>query len=107
MADDRRQHAVDVEQDGGAARLGAQRGQRVVEGRGGTHATYDRRMPPPDPTTRGGTQTGLARPAPATRGGTQRVLRLAVIGTAAGLFSGLFGVGGGTVVVPLLILWLG
>jgi len=29
------------------------------------------------------------------------------IGTAAGLFSGLFGVGGGSVIVPLLVLRLG
>ena len=36
-----------------------------------------------------------------------RSLRLAAIGTAAGLFSGLFGVGGGIVIVPLLVLWLG
>ena len=36
-----------------------------------------------------------------------RSLKLMAIGTLAGLFSGLFGVGGGTVVVPLLILWLG
>jgi uncharacterized membrane protein YfcA len=37
----------------------------------------------------------------------RRLLLLAGIGTAAGMFSGLFGVGGGTVIVPLLILWLG
>ena len=36
-----------------------------------------------------------------------RRLELLGIGTAAGVFSGLFGVGGGTVMVPLLILWLG
>jgi uncharacterized protein len=36
-----------------------------------------------------------------------RRLKLMTIGTAAGLFSGLFGVGGGTVVVPLLVFWLG
>src|SRR5215212_11591652 len=35
-----------------------------------------------------------------------RTLKLAAIGTAAGVFSGLFGVGGGVVIVPLLILWL-
>jgi uncharacterized membrane protein YfcA len=36
-----------------------------------------------------------------------RLLRLAAIATAAGAFSALFGVGGGTIIVPLLILWLG
>jgi uncharacterized membrane protein YfcA len=36
-----------------------------------------------------------------------RTARLALIGTLAGVFSGLFGVGGGSVIVPLLMLWLG
>jgi uncharacterized membrane protein YfcA len=36
-----------------------------------------------------------------------RTAKLVATGTLAGLFSGLFGVGGGTVMVPLLILWFG
>jgi uncharacterized membrane protein YfcA len=38
---------------------------------------------------------------------SSRLAKLAVIGTLAGAFSGLFGVGGGTIIVPLLIFWLG
>jgi uncharacterized membrane protein YfcA len=36
-----------------------------------------------------------------------RTLQLAAVGTVAGLFSGIFGVGGGVVIVPLLGLALG
>lgn len=39
--------------------------------------------------------------------GPRRSLELVAIGTLAGLFSGLFGVGGGSVIVPLLVLRLG
>jgi uncharacterized membrane protein YfcA len=42
-----------------------------------------------------------------TPAASSRTLKLAVIGTAAGAFSGLLGVGGGSVIVPLLIIWLG
>lgn len=35
-----------------------------------------------------------------------RTLKLGAIGTAAGAFSGLLGVGGGSVIVPLLLVWL-
>ena len=37
----------------------------------------------------------------------RRTLQLAAVGTVAGLFSGLFGVGGGVVIVPLLAYVMG
>jgi uncharacterized protein len=46
----------------------------------------------------------IDRPTPST---PNRALKLMGIGTLAGLFSGIFGVGGGTVIVPLLVLWMG
>src|SRR3712207_4805396 len=39
--------------------------------------------------------------------GRRRWWTLAAIGNAGGAFSGLFGIGGGVVMVPLVILWLG
>ena len=43
----------------------------------------------------------------ATRPSRRDAAELTTIGIAAGFFSGLFGVGGGTVMVPLLVLWRG
>ncbi|TMK28134.1 MAG: sulfite exporter TauE/SafE family protein [Actinobacteria bacterium] len=64
---DRRERAVDVEQDRGALGLLGQQGDEV-------HAAYD------------------------------TAVRLVLIGLVAGFFSALFGVGGGIIVVPLLLL---
>ena len=83
VPDDRGQDAVDVEQDGAAGRIGPQGGERVGERDRVRHVPSMPAMPP------------------------GRTLALAVTGTAAGVFSGLFGVGGGVVIVPLLVLWLG
>jgi uncharacterized membrane protein YfcA len=44
---------------------------------------------------------------PAGESPDHALLKLAAIGTIAGVFSGLFGVGGGTIIVPLLIFWFG
>jgi hypothetical protein len=38
--------------------------------------------------------------------GRRRLLLLVAVGLISGLMSGLFGIGGGTVTVPLLLLWL-
>src|SRR4051812_4146310 len=38
---------------------------------------------------------------------SDRTFGLAAIGTLAGAFSGVFGVGGGTITAPLLIFWFG
>jgi uncharacterized membrane protein YfcA len=54
-----------------------------------------------------GTGGAAAATAGSPPAGRERALRLALIGTAGGLFSGLFGVGGGVVMVPLLLLWMG
>jgi hypothetical protein len=82
VARDGREHAVDVEQHGRARRIGPQGSDRLGEG------------------GRRGHRSSMARMA------GRRMLELGAIGTAAGLFSGVFGVGGGAIIVPALVLRL-
>jgi uncharacterized protein len=50
-------------------------------------------------------RAGVAPGYAAAPGSQWRYARLGAIGLAGGLFSGLLGVGGGVVMVPLLVLW--
>ena len=81
---DRRERPVDVEHERRQPRLRRQGGDL---GRQLHEAEHTRPYPP----------------RVADRGTT---LRLVLIGLVSGVFSALFGVGGGIVIVPLLVLWL-
>jgi hypothetical protein len=91
--DDRRQGAVDVEQDCGFRGRFCERREQA----GGVHGrTIRRRMT--QPSNRSGPQGAVGSDAP---------WPLLAVGLAAGAFSALFGVGGGVIVVPILVLAFG
>ena len=54
-----------------------------------------------------GTTTTPVEPAGDARPASRRVLRVVLVGLVAGFLSGLFGVGGGILIVPALVLLLG
>lgn len=68
---------------------------------GRTRAARSARNPNARRPSRIGRRASTIPPMPSNRS-----LRLVAIGVAGGLFSGLLGVGGGVVIVPLLMLWL-
>jgi uncharacterized membrane protein YfcA len=83
IRDDRGKRPVDVEKERRALRLGDERLELwKLVGDGGQSLLVSPTMAGP------------------------RLAKLAVVGSLAGAFSALFGVGGGTVIVPLLIFWL-
>ena len=109
IVDDRRQGAVDVAEDrgvAGSARSGSRIGSAAIAPRRRQARTQGARIAVLFGRLR--TQNGGdlgAPPLVSRRMARDRTLELAVVATAAGAFSGLFGVGGGSVIVPLLILW--
>ena len=78
--DDRGEHSVDVEHYGGSTGLGGEASKQLVGGR-----------------------LHRARIRGVWREGVPVALRLVLVGLVAGVFSTVFGVGGGIVVVPLLV----
>ncbi|WEV53017.1 sulfite exporter TauE/SafE family protein [Bifidobacterium sp. ESL0704] len=52
------------------------------------------------------TETEIKEETPVTLGPAQQIVVMIVVGLIAGFFSGLFGIGGGSIIVPVLV-WLG
>ena len=109
--DDRRERAVHVQDDGGALRLAARRATASIAHRKARGNPWFPREPPPlRPRTPGDFKLCRAKPGAAAvaETGSDRLrmsfMGLVIVGLVAGLFSALFGVGGGIVIVPMLLL---